>query len=81
MTSRYHRGDAVTSTPEEEDFHFHSHTVVKRCLLEGFLHLPAVPRCFHLFRLNESHIKLRLGAGMVVIQWSRLLVWANLHTC
>jgi len=30
MTSRYRRGDAVTSAPEGEDFHFHGHTVVKR---------------------------------------------------
>jgi len=36
MTSRYRRGDAVTSAPEGEDFHFHGHTVVKRHLLKGF---------------------------------------------
>jgi len=35
MTSRYRRGDAVTSAPEGEDFHFHGRTVVKRHLLRG----------------------------------------------
>jgi len=55
MTSRYHRGDAVTSAPEGEGFHFHGHTVVKRHLL-GDLHLPVVPRYCYLFRLNESHL-------------------------
>jgi len=55
MASRYRRGDAVTSAPEGEDFHFHGHTVVKRHLLRD-LHLPVVPRCYYLFRLNESHL-------------------------
>jgi len=53
MASRYRRGDAVTSTPGEKDFHLHGYTVVSFPPLS--FKLPAVPEYYCSLRLNESH--------------------------
>jgi len=47
MTSRYRRGNAVTSTPEGEGFHFHGHTVVNYPPLS--FKLPVIPGYYYPF--------------------------------